>query len=200
MAQKTKRSVKSDITASKDVVTPVASTPEMVTPAPEPAPVPETPDVMPTEPVKTPDSVVNDKFEHINSKINDMSALVRDVQTHLKTLQKELVKLVKSSTKKTKSRNNSGGKKTPSGFAKPTKLSDELCEFLSVESGTELARTEVTRRINTYIKEQNLQFVGDKRKINPDEKLGKILSIKEGDVLTFFNLQSYLKHNFVKTT
>jgi chromatin remodeling complex protein RSC6 len=144
------------------------------------------------------DSVVSDKFDVISTKVNDVAASLRDLQLHLKTVQKELVKLVKANVKKTKSRTSTSVKKTPSGFAKPTKLSDALCDFLGIPSGTELARTEVTRRLNAYIKENNLQDATDRRKIHPDEKLSKVLTMQEGDTLSFFNLQSHIKSNFLK--
>ena len=144
------------------------------------------------------DVVVNSRFEVLNQKVVDLANTIKELGVYLKTVQKEIVKLAKTSSKRSRSRNTSTDKKTPSGFAKPTKLSDELCDFLSVPKGTELARTDVTRRLNLYIKEFNLQDEKDKRKIHPDAKLMSVLSVKPGDVLTFFNLQSYIKHNFVK--
>lgn len=149
--------------------------------------------------VQSADVVVADKFEQLNQKVNDLTAALRDLQTHLKSVQKDLVKLVKTNVKKSKSRNTSGAKKTPSGFAKPTKLSDALCNFLGVPVGTEFARTDVTRRINSYIKENNLQDPADKRIIHPDEKLAGVLSWTPDQKLTFFNLQTSLKGQFIKT-
>ena len=45
----------------------------------------------------------------------------------------------------------------PSGFAKPSLISDALCEFLGKPKGTEMARTSVTSFITEYIKNNNLQ-------------------------------------------
>jgi chromatin remodeling complex protein RSC6 len=184
MAQKVKKSVKTETTP--EVTTPVVDTVSTEVP-----PTTE-------ETTKTPDAVVTDKFESLHSQVNELSVALRNLQTNLRTIQKEIVKLVKTNVKKTKSRASGGAKKTPSGFAKPTKLSDALCDFLGVEKGTELARTDVTRRINTYIKENNLQDQQDKRNIHPDTKLSKVLTMKAGDKLTFFNLQTYLKSNFIR--
>ena len=103
------------------------------------------------------------------------------------------------SGRKAKAVAKDGEKRAPSGFAKPTLLSDELCEFLGQPKGTSLARTEVTRIINKYVKDQNLQDENDKRQINPDAKLKSILSTKgPDDKVTYFNLQSFIKHHFVK--
>lgn len=164
---------------------------ENVEPVVEAAPVPV---VVPAVPA---DVVVHDKFEVLNQKVADLASSLRELQVHLKAVQKDLVKVVKTSSKRVKS-HNTGAKKSPSGFAKPTKLADNLCEFLEVEKGTEMARTEVTRRINAYIKEHNLQDAKDKRKIFPDAKLKKVLNMKDGDTLTFFNLQSHLKESFLR--
>lgn len=171
---------------------PSPQTPEVTTPT-----VPTVPsEAAPQQPA---DAVVHEKFEALNQKVADLSNNLKDLQSYLKAVQKELVKLAKTFTKRTRARNvNPNSKKTPSGFAKPTKLSDALCDFLEVPKGTELARTDVTRRLNLYIKEHNLQDAKDKRKIHPDAKLQKVLNTKPDDNLTFFNLQSFIKHNFVK--
>ena len=90
------------------------------------------------------------------------------------------------------------GQRQPSGFVKPTLISDELANFLSKPSGTEMARTEVTREINKYIRAHNLQDKDNGRRINPDSSLTKLLKLKKGDELTYFNLQRYMSPHFAK--
>lgn len=193
-----KKGKKSASTSSKAKAAPVVPTPAPE-PVPEPVPTPAPEAPAPEAPVQT-DAVVNERFEAINLKVADLANTLKDLQSYLKAVQKELVKLAKTTCKRSRARNvNPNAKKTPSGFAKPTKLSDALCDFLDVAKGTELARTDVTRRLNLYIKENNLQDSADKRKIHPDAKLQKVLNTKPGDNLTFFNLQSFIKHNFIKT-
>ena len=170
-------------------------------------------DVSPVSPVTSadaatvsPDVAAAARFDVALAAINDAIVNFKTLQTNVKQMQKDFARLVKAAGKKTKrTAGGAGGaggegaaKKNPSGFAKPTGLSDAMCEFLGVPTGTELARTDVTRRLNQYIKENNLQDEQDKRKIHPDAKLGKILTISEGNALTFFNLQSFIKHNFLK--
>jgi chromatin remodeling complex protein RSC6 len=144
---------------------------------------------------------VNDKFEVMNEKIQNLTVTLKSLQTYVKSVQKDFVKLVKvmGSKKPKKAKVEGGAKKMPSGFAKPTELSPQMCLFLGEPQGTLLARTEVTRRLTSYIKENNLQVEGDKRNIKPDEKLSTILNMGEDNKLTFFNLQSYIKHNFVRS-
>ena len=86
----------------------------------------------------------------------------------------------------------------PSGFAKPTYLSPELCTFLNVEPGTELARTEVTKRILAYVKDNNLQNAQAKRVINMDDNLKKLLQPAENEEVTYFSIQRLMKPHYVK--
>jgi len=86
----------------------------------------------------------------------------------------------------------------PLGFIKPQKISNELAEFLGIPVGTEMARTDVSRLINGYIRVNNLQDPQNGRVINPDTKLRALLKIGENDELTYFNFQRYIKHHFIK--
>jgi len=86
----------------------------------------------------------------------------------------------------------------PSGFTKPSKISNELAEFLGKPIGTEISRTDVSSIINRYIRINKLQDAQNGRKINPDAKLRSILTLGENDELTYFNLSRYIKHHFIK--
>ena len=61
-----------------------------------------------------------------------------------------------------------------------------------------MARTEVSREINAYIHANGLQDKANGRKINPDSRLTTLLKLNGTDELTYFNLQRYMKHHFVK--
>jgi len=61
-----------------------------------------------------------------------------------------------------------------------------------------MARTEVTREINMYIRAHSLQDKSNGRQINADDKLSALLKLKEGDVLTYFNLQKFMSPHFAK--
>ena len=90
------------------------------------------------------------------------------------------------------------GNRAPSGFVKPTKISTELASFLNKPKGTEMARTEVTREINTYIRAHKLQDPANGRRILADAKLRKLLKLGKNDELTYFNLQRYMSPHFAK--
>ena len=166
--------------------------------APAAEPVPATPAV--AEPVAEPETTVEtevDQFTVVVDKLTAMAAEIKTLLGTVKALQKENAKLKKAVTKGKKPRRE-GAARAASGFAKPTKISDALSDFFGLPHGSEVARTEVTKRITAYVKENNLQDPADKRKINPDAKLKSILEIPAGTQLSFFNLQACVKHQFVK--
>jgi chromatin remodeling complex protein RSC6 len=132
----------------------------------------------------------------LEKKVNELTAFCKEVQVLLKVVKKEFEKMKKTSEKAERKRNIA--RSTPSGFAKPTKISDELCDFLKITKGSELSRTEVTRHITKYVRENNLNKADNKRIIIPNAALRKLLNCKESDTISYFNLQKWLKHHFVK--
>jgi chromatin remodeling complex protein RSC6 len=85
-----------------------------------------------------------------------------------------------------------------SGFVKPSVVSDDLLAFLGKEKGLMMSRVEVSKEITAYIEKNSLKDKDNGRQINPDAKLTKLLKVNEGEVLTYFNLQRYLKIHFIK--
>jgi chromatin remodeling complex protein RSC6 len=148
----------------------------------------QVPVVVPTEPVT--DNVLS----NIIDKVNSLSAYIKDIQTSLKVLSKEYDRQQKIIEKAQKKRQNA--KNSPSGFAKPNKISDELCDFIGVPHGTEKSRTDITRFINAYVKEHNLNKPENKRFILPDAKLKKILNVGDSDEINYFILQKLISHHF----
>jgi chromatin remodeling complex protein RSC6 len=151
---------------------------------------------------------VNDQLNEIANNVAQLIGAIKAIQTQLKQAQKDVVKMSKENAKKKNvsarkasqgnTANDGDASRKPSGFDKPTLLADQMCDFLGLPSGTKMGRTDVTRRLTAYIKENNLQDAKDKRQIWPDDRLKAILSISNDEVLTFFNIQRYIKHNFVK--
>lgn len=133
---------------------------------------------------------------------------ITTLQQQLKVLEKNVKKEIKKSDKKVKKNKNStatsneGKVKAPSGFAKPTKVTSELCSFLGKPEGTEVARTEVTKAIVAYIKDNGLQEKNaeSKTRIVPDDKLKALLAIDESEIpdLTYFTIQKYMNKHFYK--
>jgi upstream activation factor subunit UAF30 len=132
------------------------------------------------------------------AKLQQISVLISSLKTEYRTLEKKWSREVKAAQKQSSKRKRKTGNRAPSGFVKPTKISDELASFLGKDKGTEMARTDVTREINTYIRAHKLQDKENGRKINPDTKLAALLKLKKTDELTYFNLQKYMSPHFAK--
>ena len=133
------------------------------------------------------------------TKLNQASALFGSLKNEFRSLEKKWSRELKTAQKSQAKRKRKSGNRQPSGFVKPTKISDELAKFLEKPAGTEMARTDVTREINKYIRSHNLQDKENGRKINPDAKLQSLLKLKKTDELTYFNLQRYMSPHFFKT-
>ena len=134
------------------------------------------------------------------AKLQQLSVMISTLKSEYRALEKKWSREVKSAQKVSSKRKRKAGNRAPSGFVKPTKISDELAKFLEKPTSTEMARTEVTRDINKYIRTHILQDKENGRKINPDTKLATLLKLKKTDELTYFNLQRYMSPHFAKAT
>jgi chromatin remodeling complex protein RSC6 len=148
--------------------------------------------------VETPSIIV--KMAEFSSKLQQLAGLFVTVKSDYKTLEKAMAREMKIAAKASSKKRRNTGDRKPSGFVKPTAISSELANFLGKSVGTEMARTEVSKEINTYIRSHNLQDKDNGRIIHPDAKLTKLLNVAKGDELTYFNLQRYMKHHFQKAT
>ena len=138
------------------------------------------------------------KMTEFNAKLQQLISLFSTVKNDFKTLEKAVAREMKIAQKLSSKKRRNNGNRKPSGFIKPTRISDELAAFLGKTIGTEMARTEVSKEINAYIQTHSLQDKSNGRKINPDAKLTQLLKISKEDELTYFNLQKFMKHHFVK--
>jgi upstream activation factor subunit UAF30 len=134
------------------------------------------------------------------AKLQQLGVLISSLKAEYRTLEKKWTRELKTAQKQSSKRKRKAGNRAPSGFVKPTRISDELAKFLEKPSGSEMARTEVTRDINKYIRTHNLQDKENGRKINPDSKLATLLKLKKTDELTYFNLQRYMSPHFAKAS
>ena len=197
----TKPATKSKIVDASAPVVAVAATP--ATPAKEkkvkavaaPAPVAVE---QPATIVVADEVPLADQSVEFLAKLQQLGALISALKTEYRSLEKKWTRELKASQKQSVKRKRKAGNRAPSGFVKPTLISDELAKFLEKPTGSEMARTEVTRDINKYIRTNNLQDKENGRKINPDKKLAALLKLKATDELTYFNLQRYMSPHFAK--
>lgn len=185
-------------TAAKKTKAPKATAPAVVAaPAPVTAPVVATPAPAP-EVAESADSSMVSRLNVFSGKLQQLAGLFSSVKSDFKTLEKLVARELKNAQKTSSRKKKSSGNRQPSGFVKPTRISDELAHFLGKTVGTEMARTEVSREINAYIRSNGLQDKANGRKINADPKLSTLLKLNKEDELTYFNLQRYMKHHFIK--
>jgi upstream activation factor subunit UAF30 len=162
-----------------------------------PAPAVVSSEPVTVEPVE--EGSLTAKLAEYSSKLQALTALVNVIKNDYKSLEKAVSKDLKAAQKASKKGKRNSGNRAPSGFVKPTLISDELAAFLGKEKGSLLARTAVSKDITAYIREHKLQDAANGRKINPDAKLAKLLKLQKTDELTYFNLQKFMKPHFVKT-
>ena len=145
------------------------------------------------------ETLIIEQFTTIYDNLTLFKMQITNLQKVVKTVEKDVLKQLKN-IKKNKKNYKPKAKRAPSGFAKPTKVTKELCDFMNKPEGSEIARTEVTKALVNYIKENNLIEIGDdsKNKIVPDEKLKSLLGIQyeEFGYLTYFNIQKYMNKHF----
>lgn len=170
----------------------------------EPVPVEEPVQVEPVDPVV--DSKVEESpsmtpyLEEFTAVVGELDAalsVIRNLKQRIQKLEKQVHRDHKVNMKKVNGRRRrTQDPSNPSGFAKPGPVSDELRKFLGLGKDEMIARTAVTKRINAYCKENDLQTKEDRRHIQPDKALRTLLKMGPKDELTFFNLQTYMKVHF----
>ena len=204
---------------TKKVEAPVAAVPASVaTPAPAPvaekatkktkpvvvapvaAPVEATPVAAPTEaaPVVTVEQEITALIAS-HQKIRDEA--VANIKT-LQRLQKRVAKEVKEAGRRRRRSKREGEEgatkeKRPTIFTTPVTLKDELCTFLGKSKGTQMTPADVTRAFSAYVDSHKLKDAEKGHTIHPDAAMRKVLGVKEGETLTYRNIQSYLYKLYV---
>jgi len=166
--------------------------------APAAAPAVAASDVAATEVEATPFSQLTEVFSEFSGRLNQLTSQFTSLKNDFRSLEKRALRELKAAQKLSVKKQRKNTNRQPSGFVKPTKISNELATFLGKEPGTEMARTEVTREINKYIRANNLQDSTNGRMINPDKSLRTLLKIPTSEQLTYFNLQRYMSPHFAK--
>ena len=178
--------------AAKKAAAPKAE--KVVAAAPVVTATPEVADVAAVETVS-----FTSEFTDFMTKLQQLGTLISSLKTEFRSLEKKASRELKTAAKASHKRKRKTGNRSPSGFVKPTLISDELAAFLGKGKGTQMARTEVTREINAYIRANQLQDKTNGRRINADTNLASLLKLTSGEELTYFNLQRYMSPHFAKS-
>lgn len=179
------------------------STKAEAAPAPTPAPEPVVEAADAGADPADPAAFINQRLAEFSAKLQQLTSNLATIKTDFKTLGKDVSRVMKVAIKASSKKRKSNTERKPSGFTKPTRISDEMANFLGVAHGTEMARTAVSKEIHNYVEKHNLKQKDNGRYFRADAKLTKLLNYHyKGDdkklMLGYFNLQKYMKHHFQK--
>ena len=146
---------------------------------------------------KTTDEVC-DQFSGVLGTLSSFRSQITMLQNQVRALEKTVGKQMRTFAREAKKNKNKGNRK-PSGFAVPSKISDELCVFMQKPKGSSAARTEVTQYIIKYIKDNDLQWKDNRKIIKPNTPLKNLLNVKKNEEVTYFNIQRFMNKHFIKS-
>lgn len=136
-------------------------------------------------------------MQHTKSNNDDMAmfdTMLNDINT-MKTQLNTLASDIKHMKKRYSRRKVSNVK---SGFVKPVKLSSDLQHLIGTEEDELVSRSVVNKKINDYIKANNLQVPENRQTFVLDDKLSKLFGLEQGSVVHYFKMQTYLKSHYPK--
>ncbi len=148
------------------------------------------------QPESKPDEVC-EQFSGVLSTLSSFRSQITMLQNQVRALEKTVGKQMRNYAREAIKIKNKGNRK-PSGFAVAGKISDELCEFMQKPKGSTAARTEVTQYIIKYIKDNNLQWVENRKIIKPNTPLKNLLAVQPNEEVTYFNIQRFMNKHFIK--
>jgi chromatin remodeling complex protein RSC6 len=192
--------------AASAVVVPVA-------PAPAPSPAPSSAAVAAATPLpastetRSADAIlasVTERVRTLNTEVSGaVRSLLRDVAEAVKAIKREArdsKRRVRKdpATMSAEERATYEARRANNAFLKLRPISDELASFMGLPSKSERSQTDVTKFVASYVKDHSCFDPSFKRRIIPDTKLAKLLRAKDGQEVTYLNLQSFLKVHFLK--
>jgi chromatin remodeling complex protein RSC6 len=129
------------------------------------------------------------------ASLDSIQSSLLSLEKSIKALQRETHKIRQrlddptGEKAKARSENNS--------FKRPQQVSDQLRAFLKLAVDETVSRSEVTKRIFAYAKENKLN---NGKVINLDDSLRSLLNPVDGQDVTVTNLQKYINHHYIKAT
>ena len=180
--------------SKKKTTAPVAVTPAAAVSAPVASEVTEAAKVE----VKSVEEEIKELVE-LHQKLRDSATAA--VKT-LQRLQKRVAKEVKEAGRRRRraskeAADGSVKEKRPTIFTTPVTLRDPLCAFLGLANGSQKTPADVTRAFSAYVEKNKLKDAEKGHTIHPDAAMRKVLGVKEGEQVTYRNIQSYLYKLYV---
>ena len=150
------------------------------------------------------ESMVKDYVQISEELDNTVKTLLDSLRT-VKQLKKDLDKVhqreLKNMRKKKKNVSGSKSNKEPSGFNKPAPVPKEFtAQPWGCENGQMVPRTQLTKMVYDYIKDNDLQDPADRRIIHPDKNVRTLFHLDSGQDLEFKTFQTYMAKLYKKKT
>lgn len=128
---------------------------------------------------------------------------MENVLSELAQLRKDMTALTKMIRKMRNQQDDPDGEKAKersknNGFNRPQIVSSELRTFLGLGEEETISRSEVTKRLNAYVKDNGLKHPENGRVMILDDKLTALLKPPDGVQVTFLNVQKYLSPHYIK--
>lgn len=136
-----------------------------------------------------------DQVQNRTGQTKGVTRILKKAKANCKTMDVIVTRLtVKEGSKKApKSRQNSG-------IMKKSHITPELAEFAQWSNDELKSRTDVTKMVCAYVKQQGLQYADDKRLVVLDVPLRTLLRVPDTEgPIPYCNLQKYFNHLFVKS-
>jgi chromatin remodeling complex protein RSC6 len=157
--------------------------------------------------VRSSDAILTALQETLKALGSDVSSRIREAVKDALEATKAIKREVRDSKKRRRpdpalmnpeERKVWEARRANNAFLKMRPISDELCSFMGLPTKSQRSQTDVTKYVSTYVKAHNCFDPNFKRRILPDAKLAKLLRAKDGQEVTYLNLQSFLKVHFLK--
>jgi len=134
-----------------------------------------------------------------HQKVRDESiAAIKTLQRFQKRVAKDLKEAGRRRRRvKKEAEDGTVKEKRPTIFTTPVTIKDELCVFLNKPKGTQMTPADVTRAFSAYVESHKLKDAEKGHTIHPDAAMRKVLGVKEGENLSYRNVQSYLYKLYV---
>jgi len=177
--------------------------------APVVAPVPATTEAAAPAEVRSADLILSTLQETLKTLSSDVSSRIRAAVHEAVEATKALKREARDSKKRRRPDPSTmtpdekkawEARRANNAFLKLRPITDELSTFMGLPAKSQRSQTDVTKFVSTYVKTHNCFDPNFKRRIIPDAKLAKLLRVKDGQEVTYLNLQSFLKVHFIKPT
>ena len=175
----------------------VAAAPAAAVVAAAPAPVASSAEVVVEAEVRSVEQEINDLVK-VHQQLRDQAvAAIKNLQKLQKRVAKEIKEAGRRRRRVKKEEDGQVKEKRPTIFTTPVTLKDELCVFLGKSKGTQMTPADVTRAFSAYVDQHKLKDANKGHTIHPDAAMRKVLGIKEGEQVSYRNVQTHLYKLYV---